>query len=277
MSRGEKEKVMKKEDLVNYAVLHAVGVLRDAAGLDMSPEQLFNYRDKNRIDSKVREIEESSEFKKLRGEEKWEFFYKEIGEYVLEHKPFDKGGEKLLKESLENIVESSTGFLDVFFPKRKDKRNKKAVRDYLESRKIAGDISYAVARNPENYQGEKGKELIEAINESNKYSGKGVLAEILYAGGRLAKDTYQNIKSGIRDSSKRIVELARKYVESPATNYATAALGILLIFLFNPITSTGSVVGPGNLENNSFLPFVGIALLFISGLSFIFRGRKLKK
>ncbi|MGD9276681.1 MAG: hypothetical protein PVJ67_05905 [Candidatus Pacearchaeota archaeon] len=261
-------------------VTYGLEILRDEHGFDMSAAQLSKYLDKNNIDFQIAKIQASSKFKKIKtNEEKTKFLYSEIIKYIVDNKPFDERGQRLLEGNLESIVGKESFWQRVFSSQEKrDARREGAKKDYRKSKRTAEELSYAVAENSELYVKEA-PELVEAVGEFGQYSGRGNLAEILYASGDLAKETYHKIKSATKGSSEKILKLARKYAESlaPATSYATAIFGIVLIFLFNPITSTGSIIGVRGFSNNSIFSFVGIALLFISGLSFIFRGKKLKK
>lgn len=280
---------MKREKEEGFnPINYALEFLREEHGLDMSAAQLSKYLDKERINSRINEIQKSSKFKRINtDEEKNKFLYSEIINYIVEDKPFDERGKRLLENDLEGIVGREGLWSRIFSsPEKRDERRRKSIRDYVGSKKTARELSYAVAENPEEFSGAP-QELIEAFHESRGYRGRGTFADILYSAGEISKEKYAALKSGIKDASKRFVELAKDYAEStiepmkryaeaPAMSYITAVLGILLIFLFNPIKPTGAIIGLGNSENNIF-SFIGIALLFISGLSFIFRGRKLKQ
>ena len=278
---------------IDQAVIKGIEVLREINDIELSPQHIIDrYLDKERIILESQRILESEEFQNLPYEERGLFLYKQMLRYVIMNKPFDERGKRFFDRDLEGIV-GEENFLRRIFSTRRG-RNERAIRGLernLGSRKTAEEIFYAVAENPEFYYKEA-PELFKAVSDLERTTGRGKITDILRSGGYLSKRYYDFLKETAKEVSERILDLAEQYVEKPikltkeyvqkpATSYVTAIIGIGLIFLFNPITTTGAVIGIESSVKSPGLFFVGIGLLLISGLSFIFRrknsGKKKKK
>jgi len=269
-----KRKEITSEEVVSDAIFRGINTLRNFYGIEMNPQILFNYLEKDRISDKEQEIYESDKFQKLESDrEKAAFLGNEIFKYVVEKKPFDKKGQRLLEGSLESKV----GFLGKVFStkKRREKIGAKALEDYRKRKRIAEDISEEVTRRKGLYA-KVAPKLVEAVGKFGEVSGKSALSDILYAEGELERDKYFDVKSAIGEISRGIIDFTRNYVKTPAIPYATAIIGILLILIFNSTNVTGAIIGTEKSFSNPFLFFTGIGLFCISCLAFIFRN-KLKK
>ena len=266
-----KKREIALEEIKYAAIIHASAYLTETKNLSLSPELFSRYIERNPVNKKAGEIQKDPRLQRLKSPEKQiDFFIKELSNYIIDSKPFNEKGKRLLDSSLEGIVERPNMFQRFFSTQKGREKQQQRYEKYVKQKQTVREISDAVSSKPELYS-KKSPELVEAVRESKERNGRGALAEILYSSKEISKEAYSKIKSGIRESSEKILDLAKQYISNPATSYATIILGLVLIFLFNPIRTTGATVGVST--KSSSLSLVGIGLLFIGILSFVFRSK----
>src|SRR3989339_683160 len=258
MVKGEKkESTEQKSDFTNAAVGQALNQLRQEHGLEVGADYLFKYLNIDQINDRIQELRKSQEYIDLAPKQKNKFLYDSIVKYIVEHQPFNEKGKRLLEGSLESVEQRRA-------------RGKEAWRNHYGTVETAEEISYLINKNRELYS--EAPQLAKATEGFQHSIAMSKLADIMYSSAQLPKELYKSIKQSTQKSAQQIVNVAKDSLEnyvSPKTAYATAFIGILMIF-FSGTNITGFAIGSSTTQTSIFT-FIGIALIFVSCLLLLFK------
>ncbi|HLD54628.1 MAG TPA: hypothetical protein VJB35_00040 [Candidatus Nanoarchaeia archaeon] len=276
MVKGEKkESTEQKSDFTNAAVGQALNQLRQEHGLEVGADYLFKYLNIDQINDRIQELRKSQEYIDLAPKQKNKFLYDSIVKYIVEHQPFNEKGKRLLEGSLESLVQEKPSFWKNIFrynesEEQRRARGKEAWRNHYGTVETAEEISYLINKNRELYS--EAPQLAKATEGFQHSIAMSKLADIMYSSAQLPKELYKSIKQSTQKSAQQIVNVAKDSLEnyvSPKTAYATAFIGILMIF-FSGTNITGFAIGSSTTQTSIFT-FIGIALIFVSCLLLLFK------
>ena len=275
MVKGEKkESAEQKSDFANAAVGQALNQLRREHGLEVGADYLSKYLNTDQINDRIQKLRKSQKYMDLAPKQKNKFLYDSIVKYIVEHQPFNEKGKRLLEGSLESLVQEKPSFWGNLFRHNSEEerraRGKEAWKNHYGTVETAEEISYLVNKNRELYA--EAPKLAEATKGFQHSIAMSKLADIMYSSSQLPKELYTSIKQSTQKSAQQIVNVAKDSLEnyvSPKTAYATVFIGILMIF-FSGTNITGFTIGSSTTQTSIFT-FIGIALIFVSGLLLLFK------
>jgi hypothetical protein len=254
------------------AVFSALGYLGREHGLSLEPKDLKNYVNEDKVDEQIYNITHSKEFQNLDGREQGQFLYEELTKQIIEYKPFDEKGHKLLEGSLEAMVGGVPKNRSLFGRRKKtSEAQKKFIEGYYKDQEVAEGLIKMIAKDPKHYASIS-PEMTESAVELQTGYKMASLGDTLYAAGKTTKEIYGKVKQKVQYHTDRIIGMAQKHLEDYVATPAVAGLfGIigLFIVILHGMTITGGIIGTDLNFSIGFL--VGCACLVLSGLLFFGR------
>ena len=243
--------------IVQKAIKKGITYLQQVHSLDMDASKLKGYMNSEQVEKRIYEIVMSKDFGAAKNQV--EFLESQIVDYLVNHKPFDERGQRILKSSLESIAEQQSIF-GKFFSGEKGKQ--KHIGNYLSQKQNAEEMAAQVVTNPTLYS--DSPELIEAAQKIYSDKGKGVLREMRYGSGGLEEKKFKAEKARSYSDIQDFLKLSDKYL--------SAIIGIFGIGLIisSGFRLTGNVVG-GSFSFGSGL--VGGLLIIIGAVLFLIKAK----
>ncbi|GEM_PF-4739504 len=259
--RRKKQKGQERIKSINGAILYGLDYLRKTHGLDIEADQLARYLETERVQEEIENYTSNPRFRKLAQKKQWQSLQEHIVKYVIERKPFNEKGKRLLEGSLEAIVgKSRQSWLRKILGIEKRGNSSE---EYLSKKETAGALLEEIGKNPELMQ--LYPEMMETAKDVQMGRQYGAFADILYSNEEIGKDTYKKVKQRTADAYDAMINLAKKslekYLATPQATIIFGLLGISVIFADKKLMS-GAVVGAN--APLSVLSLIGIGLLCIS-------------
>lgn len=243
-------------------ILEGLGYIQAEHGLDMDPTQLMRYLNFSQIEKATEKIYEKYKTSK----DKNKILRQGIAKYIVEQKPFDERGQKILKGSLESIA--NKGIFS--FTKRSKKRRAK---EYIKTQDTTKQIAEEVSRNYKLYEKEM-PGITTAVRNWQKGKVFGTIGDIFYGIGAIPERLYKEGKRKTQMYADNVLTTAKKgYEDFIKGSYEKATAGIIgiagtSIILASGFKMTGNVVGTLSRTNSGIL---GIILIAIAGALFLKR------